>query len=113
MVVRRFLSNLGDLVKTDPYTLASRGGDAGAAAIVSPRAASHKAAWLAGGAQTADARGEHAAYMTTCALLQLYDRLGPGQEMLMLSELQGQFAFVILDGNKKVRTHLQHAHSCN
>ncbi|KXZ47080.1 hypothetical protein GPECTOR_38g317 [Gonium pectorale] len=39
--------------------------------------------------------------MTTACLLDLYKQFGNGRELLMLSELQGQFAFVLYDSTRK------------
>ncbi|GFR40077.1 hypothetical protein Agub_g621 [Astrephomene gubernaculifera] len=39
--------------------------------------------------------------LTTSCLLDLYKRFGNGRELLMLSELQGQYAFVLYDSSRK------------
>ncbi|KAL6751534.1 hypothetical protein V8C86DRAFT_2776266 [Haematococcus lacustris] len=64
---------------------------AAAAAAAAATAAAATAAAIACGPGSA----------TTAALLRLYDAMEPGQELLLLSELQGSYAFVVFDGARK------------
>ncbi len=73
----------------------------GAPTAAAARISSGGAGVGVGGSVGVRGSGDKVARLTTGTLLQLYDKLGAGKELLMLSELQGEFAFVILDANKK------------